>query len=479
VVGNLPFIGNKRLREALGDGYVGALRAAHNVVPDSADLVMYWWDHAARLLKRGEIERFGFITTNSLTQAFNRRVLENHLGQGIALTFAIADHPWVDSSDGAAVRVAMTVARPGEGEGRLLRVTREVPAGNGEVLVTLAEKTGLIHADLSVGANVASALPLRANEKLSNRGVIPHGAGMLVTPEEAAALEADAPLKPYRNGRDLTDKPRGVLVIDCYGLSANEVRQRFPRLYQWLLDRVKPDRDAHRDKDLREKWWLHRRNNEDLRQSLAGLPRYIATGQTAKHRGFQFLDAGILPDDKLIAIALDDAYFLGVLSSRVHGVWALAAGGWMGVGNDPVYNKSKCFDAFPFPDATPEQQQRIRELAEELDAHRKRVLSPRPQAGEGQGVRGMTRRCWNAWWPSTSNAGRKRPPARCAGCARPTSSRRPNPIPTLTLPLKGRETCPSPFKGEAGRGMGSLPPYPPYSPGRKTIRAASAWYPRY
>ena len=64
-------------------------------------------------------------------------------------------------------------------------------------------------------------------------------------------------------------------------------------------------------------------------------------------------------------------YFLGVLSSCVHVAWALAAGGWLGVGNDPVYNKSKCFDAFPFPAATPEQQARIRDLAEQLDAHRK------------------------------------------------------------------------------------------------------------
>lgn len=109
-----------------------------------------------------------------------------------------------------------------------------------------------------------------------------------------------------------------------------------------------------------------------MRASVEGLSRYIATGQTAKHRIFQLLDASILPDDKLIAIALDDAYALGVLSSRIHACLALAGGGWLGVGNDPVYNKSKCYEAFPFPAATPEQQARIRDLAEQIDAHRKR-----------------------------------------------------------------------------------------------------------
>jgi hypothetical protein len=42
---------------------------------------------------------------------------------------------------------------------------------------------------------------------------------------------------------------------------------------------------------------------------------------------------------------------------------------------DPRYNKSRCFETFPFPVATPAQQARIRDLAEQIDAHRKRVLA--------------------------------------------------------------------------------------------------------
>ena len=64
-----------------------------------------------------------------------------------------------------------------------------------------------------------------------------------------------------------------------------------------------------------------------------------------------------------------------MLSSRIHGAWALAAGSWLGVGNDPVYVKSRCFEAFPFPVTTPTQQACIRDLAEEIDAQRKRVLA--------------------------------------------------------------------------------------------------------
>src|SRR5205814_10315979 len=56
--------------------------------------------------------------------------------------------------------------------------------------------------------------------------------------------------------------------------------------------------------------------------------------------------------------------------------WALASGGHLGVWNDPVYIKTRCFDPFPFP--IPEQHQRIRELGEQLDAHRKRQQQLHP-----------------------------------------------------------------------------------------------------
>ncbi|MBA2731538.1 MAG: class I SAM-dependent DNA methyltransferase, partial [Acidobacteria bacterium] len=51
---------------------------------------------------------------------------------------------------------------------------------------------------------------------------------------------------------------------------------------------------------------------------------------------------------------------------------AIHTGGWLGVGNDSTYNHADCFNKFPFPDCTEQQKARIRELGEQLDAHRKR-----------------------------------------------------------------------------------------------------------
>lgn len=375
IVGNPPFIGKLKMREALGDGYVEALRRTYATVPDSADFVMYWWHKAAEVVGNAQARQFGFITTNSVTMTYNRRVVESHLSAKtpVYLGFAIPDHPWVDSAQGAAVRIAMTVGAPGTQEGLLQTIVSESAADADAYVVVFNEKRGTLHADLRIGADVSSAAPLKANAQISSTGVIPHGAGMLVTPEVAATLDENAPIKPYRNGKDLTGKARGIMVIDCHPLTAEQVLSQYPKLFQWLINHVKPERDVNPDKDLRTKWWLHRRNNDDMRKALAGLPAYIATVMTAKHRVFQFLDGEILPDQMLVTIASNHPLHLGILSSQVHVDWALAKGGTLE--DRPRYNKTTCFETFPFPSddtgLTPELAQQIGQLAEQIDAHRK------------------------------------------------------------------------------------------------------------
>jgi hypothetical protein len=170
------------------------------------------------------------------------------------------------------------------------------------------------------------------------------------------------------------------MVIDLFGLKADDVRRRYPEVYQHVIQEVKEKkdqdgnligRDVNRRDYRRENWWLFGENNPDLRRALSGLPRYIATVETMRHRVFMFLDAAILPDNKLVAVASGDGFHLGVLSSALHLMWSVRAGGWLGVGNDSVYVKSRCFDPFPFPDAPQGRQEAIRATAEELDAFRK------------------------------------------------------------------------------------------------------------
>jgi hypothetical protein len=167
------------------------------------------------------------------------------------------------------------------------------------------------------------------------------------------------------------------MIIDLFGLTESEVFKQYPKSYQWVYERVKPQRDQNNRKSYRENWWIFGEPRSNFRPAIRDLKRYIATVETAKHRVFVFVEPTIVSDNTIIAVALEDAYFLGTLSSHIHTIWALAVGGDLG-GNTPRYNKTRCFDPFPFPDPTPEQKQKIRGLGERLDVHRKRVQAQHP-----------------------------------------------------------------------------------------------------
>ena len=388
VVGNPPFIGNKRMRFALGDGYVEALRTVWKDVPDTADFVMYWWHLAADLTRRGKLQRFGFITTNSLRQTLSRKVLEHHMAAKppLSLAFAIPDHPWVDSADGADVRIAMTVGSAGDGIGLVAQVIAEKVGNDGAVSVTLSVREGEVHADLSVGPAVSKSQSLQANAGVCFQGMNLVGKGFRLSPNEIVSLGYDVEnlppeIKLHCNARDLMQGGEPCYAIDFFGYTAEEARQQHPALYQWLLDRVKPERDQNNRESRRRNWWLFGEPVGKLRKAWQGLSRVVLTAETAKHKVFTFVALPFCPDHKLYAVCSSDAYVLGVLSSRLHVAWALAAGGRMGVGNDPVYNNTRCFATYPFPAASDDQMQRVRTIAEELDTHRKRQQEQHPDLG--------------------------------------------------------------------------------------------------
>jgi len=176
-------------------------------------------------------------------------------------------------------------------------------------------------------------------------------------------------------------------VIDLFGLSEAEVQDQFPEVYDHVHGSVKTPRlnektgemegrDLNSRKSYRDNWWIFGEPRADLRPALAGLQRYIATVEIAKHRIFEFLDPGILPDNRLIVVCSDESFHHGVLSSRIHVQWSLRTGGTLE--DRPSYSKSLVFDPFPFPGATSEQRATIAEIAERLDRQRKEALAESP-----------------------------------------------------------------------------------------------------
>ncbi len=393
IVGNPPFIGGKDMRAELGDGYAEACWKARPHVPGGADFVMHFWDEAAeRLARKGtakapnRLHRFGFITTNSITQTFSRRVVERALNAKapVSLTFAVPNHPWLKASDKAAVRIAMTVAEKGGHDGVLAEVVSEEGLNTDTPQVALELQDGRIRGNLSIGADFARLRPLLALALMAHKGVQLNGKGFILDLDQANRF---LDLFKYRNrtrgfvnGRDLVQKPRNVYVIDTDSLSELGLAEEYPEFYHILRAKVKPERDQNPRPSRRDRWWVYGENAPVMRAAVAQLERYIATCRTAAHRTFAFRSTSTISESKVIVIAGSEGDQLTIVSSRLHVHFANIAGGWQGAGNDPVYQHTDTFNPFPFPacvtdDSNPALRQRLAELGERLDAFRKERLA--------------------------------------------------------------------------------------------------------
>jgi hypothetical protein len=397
IVGNPPFIGKgSPMRTALGEAYVEALWAAHPQVGNSADFVMYWVDKAAELLvtKGTRLQAFGFVTTNSITQEFSRRVLERRMKSRnpISLTMAIADHPWKKGGkEVAAVRIAMVVARAGVVDGTLWKVVEEEALDSDQPKIGFRALVGKINSNMTIGTDVNISKALKANSGLGSNGMLLAGKEFVISPAVAGKLPGKgAPshlVRDYIGGGEIVNRNRSAKrkIIDTYDFEKDQLLKLAPDVYQYLLTTVKIQREetlkdhfSNDAKQYAERWWRYAKDRVDLREALSGIHRFVATVETIKHRTFQFVDAKVIPNHMIIAVAVEGSYVLSVLSSRIHLEWTYANCGLMGVAKFEQghrYTKSKIFDRFPFPDMTKVQMDELEKLGESLDSIRKEALS--------------------------------------------------------------------------------------------------------
>ena len=105
------------------------------------------------------------------------------------MVMAIPDHPWTKATeDAAAVRIAMTVGEAGAEEGVLREVVRETALNTDTPQVEFVETLGVIHSDLTIGADITTAKAFKANEGMFSWRQTTWRAGFIVTRPEAEHL---------------------------------------------------------------------------------------------------------------------------------------------------------------------------------------------------------------------------------------------------------------------------------------------------
>ena len=280
--------------------------------------------------------------------------------------FAVSGRGWV--LDGASVRISIIGFGSKHND-------RAVLDGR-----TVAQ----INADLTAGCDLTQKQTLAANQDLCFMGTTKVGPFDIDYDSALRFLQEVNPrgqcnsnvLRPFRNGSDLVRVKSHRWLIDFGVKTRMHDAALYEAPFEYLEQNVKPLREKNNDKWRAKHWWLLGRTLPDFRSAVKRLQRYIGTPRVSKYRVFVWLDTVVMPDSKVIAIALSDNFSLGVLQSRVHELWTLATCGWHGIGNDATYNPEECFETFPFPAPSSEQVAAIAGAAKELDDIRSQWLNP-------------------------------------------------------------------------------------------------------
>lgn len=374
IVSNPPFLGIRRLRAELGDVYVDQLWQAYDgEVSRESDLVCYFVERARDHLAADRVKRVGLITTNSIRGGANRQSLDRIKATVVAdvdpprhadLFFAWSDRPWI--LEGAAVRISIVGFDQGEEQAHLL---------NGGAV-------GIINTDLTSSTNLTQARRLAENAGIAFQGINKGGAfdidqntAQYLLPARGnpnGRSNADV-VKRLMNGFDVMRQSRNMWIIDFNDLPLDEAAL-YEQPFEYLKKHVFPVRSSNKREHRRIYWWQFAEIAPNARRSIEPLKRYIATPRIAKHRLFVWLDAAILPDCQLIAIARDDDYTFGVLHSHAHEIWSLRMG--TSLEDRPRYTPTTCFETFPFPHPTDVQREMIAEAARVLARQRDAWLNP-------------------------------------------------------------------------------------------------------
>ena len=367
IIGNPPFLGHVPFRPQLGDDYVDAVYSIYgDRIPNSSDLCCYWLEKARDQIEEGKTRRAGLLATQAIRFQSNRRVISRIKETGDIFA-AVSDQDWI--LEGATVHISIICFDDGSETHRTLD----------------GQEVSQINADLTAGLDLTDAKPLAENRNIAFQGIgkvgdfdIPESLAidMLAKPNPHGKPNSDV-LRRWINGTDIAQRPRNVWVVDFGVDMSAEDAALYEAPFEYVKEKVMPDRVKNKMKWRAENWWLHGYPATTMRKELSPRQRYIGTPKVAKHRFFVWLTRDMLPSNLVIAIANDNDYTLGVLSSSVHELWARRVGSQLReVESGGTYTPTTCFETFPFPQPTGEQREAIADAARKLNELREGWLNP-------------------------------------------------------------------------------------------------------
>jgi hypothetical protein len=359
ILGNPPFLGDRRLKEAYGELFLEWIR--NNFTEGATvDLVVYFFLRINSILKAKGFQ--SLISTNTVAQGKAREFgLEKLIANGSVLNHAVKGMKWPGL---AAVEVSLITLFKGAWGGKYFLNEKE---------------TNQISAFLDTADNSGTPFPLSLNEGKSYQGSIILGMGFVLEPDEAERLCELNPknrevIFPYLNGDDLNSNPVQKptrMVINFFGWPKDKASQ-YSEPFNLLEEKVKPERWKKSD-DEKYPFWFHWRPRNEMYRAINKLSRVLVSCRVSKYVNQSFVEAGAILDVATSVVMRSEYWEYAFLQSSFHSHWAWKYGSTMKF--DIRYTNRDCIDTFPISESlSSEIQNRLETIGEAYHEHRSKLM---------------------------------------------------------------------------------------------------------
>ena len=356
-VGNPPFVGGRKMKEALGESFQNWLQ---DLYPDSSangDLSAFFFLRCFHLLRPDG--SLGLIATNTIAQGDTRSTgLRWICLKGGTIYSALKRYKWpgvaavvvsvVHLLKGSYAGVKLLERRPVE------QITAFLFANGGhddpKQLAANAGKSFVGSYVLGMGFTFDDSGPADEDTPGIPSPIATMERLITVNPKNAEVIF------PYIGGDEVNSSPIHAhhrFVIDFRDRNEDECRRGWPELMQLLDNKVKPERTRKKPngdfvlrQPLPQRWWHHADKRPALYSAIRGADLSLVTCRHQSNFTFALMPTISVFAESLVIVSQQD---ITLYQSTTHEVWARFFGSSLGDGLR--YTPSDCFETFPFPAA--------------------------------------------------------------------------------------------------------------------------------
>jgi hypothetical protein len=344
ILGNPPYLGfNERGKEQKKDMdfALGKITGIKRL-----DYIGCWFVKASYYIKQSNA-KYAFVSTNSISQGEQVSLLWPYVfSNGLEIFFAYETFKWTNNAKDKAAVMCVII-----GVQNKCNSLKKLFSKN-SIKTVKNINPYLIEGDSIVMYQRKTPVSRFPEMMLGSSGI--DGGNLMLTPKEkeeliTESIDSTKYIKPFIGGKDfLSGKERYCLWIDDSDLEdAVKIKGIYDRIEKCREYRSSAGRDARKAANVPHRFFYRKYKNEDaiiLPMTSSERREYLTVG---------FYQGNTVFSNGVFVIYGAETFMFGILSSKMHTVWAKITSGRLK--SDLRYSVNLTYNTFPFPEISDTQ----------------------------------------------------------------------------------------------------------------------------